>query len=57
MYSTPLRNKSQAETEIAGNVRDVTCHVEKSSQLQSGTLDPRKKTLSFLSSYIEAQSV
>jgi hypothetical protein len=38
-------------------LENVVYRVEKRSQLQSGTLDPRQQTLSLLTSYIEVQSV
>jgi hypothetical protein len=38
-------------------LKNVAYRVEKRSQRQTGTLDPRQQTLSLLSSYIEAQSV
>ena len=53
LYITCQRQRPKSQLML----KNVACHVQKLSQLQSGTLDPGQKTSSLLSSYIEAQSV
>ena len=53
LYTTCQRQRPKSQFML----KNVAYRVEKRSQLQSGTLDPKQQTLSLLSSYTEAQSV